>query len=87
MLSRITWSQCSYLRFFFFGYLLMVNDRLNNPDKGAVTHAVVHRALWEYVSAVSTIQDETEREKLAREIFERCGFSFVFCSCFLSDTF
>lgn len=45
---------------------------LNNPDKGAITHAVVHRALWEYISAVNTIQDETEREKLAREIFESC---------------
>ncbi|OAX41829.1 ARM repeat-containing protein [Rhizopogon vinicolor AM-OR11-026] len=45
---------------------------LNNPDKGAITHAIVHRALWEYVSAVSESEDESEREKLRREIFESC---------------
>ncbi|KAG6810840.1 hypothetical protein H0H92_010104 [Tricholoma furcatifolium] len=44
----------------------------NNPDKGAVTHAVVHRALWEYISALSDVPDEAEREKLRREVFETC---------------
>ncbi|KAG6884585.1 hypothetical protein C0993_009787 [Termitomyces sp. T159_Od127] len=44
----------------------------NNPDKGAVTHAVVHRALWEYLSALNDVSDETEREKLRREMFETC---------------
>ncbi|KAG6889216.1 hypothetical protein C0992_006026 [Termitomyces sp. T32_za158] len=44
----------------------------NNPDKGAVTHAVVHRALWEYLSALNDVPDETEREKLRREMFETC---------------
>lgn len=46
-------------------------NSLNNPDKGAITHAIVHRALWEYLSAVSDTEDESEREKLRREIFER----------------
>ncbi|KAF8154852.1 armadillo-type protein [Crassisporium funariophilum] len=44
----------------------------NNSDKGAVTHAVVHRALWEYLAAVNTLPEETEREKLRREMFDGC---------------
>ncbi|KAG6848615.1 hypothetical protein H0H93_015495 [Arthromyces matolae] len=44
----------------------------NNPDKGAVTHAVVHRALWEYLYALCDLPDEAEREKLRHEIFETC---------------
>ncbi|RDB30018.1 Pumilio y domain family member 6 [Hypsizygus marmoreus] len=44
----------------------------NNPDKGAVTHAIVHRALWEYISALNDVPDEAERDKLRREIFETC---------------
>ncbi|KIM72847.1 hypothetical protein PILCRDRAFT_829556 [Piloderma croceum F 1598] len=44
----------------------------NNPDKGAVTHAIVHRALWEYLLAVNDTPDEIEREKQRREIFESC---------------
>ncbi|KAM6495204.1 Armadillo-type fold [Amanita muscaria] len=44
----------------------------NNSDKGAVTHAIVHRAMWEYISVTNEIPDETEREKLRREIFESC---------------
>ncbi|KAH9923851.1 ARM repeat-containing protein [Fomitopsis serialis] len=44
----------------------------NNPDKGAISHAIVHRALWEYLSAVASIEDEAEQEKLRREIFESC---------------
>ncbi|KAG5635330.1 hypothetical protein H0H81_011704 [Sphagnurus paluster] len=44
----------------------------NNSDKGAVTHAVVHRALWEYVSALNDVVEEAERDKLRREIFETC---------------
>ena len=40
----------------------------NNPDKGAVSHAIVHRALWEYLSAVALVEDEAEQEKLRREI-------------------
>ncbi|THH01960.1 hypothetical protein EW026_g824 [Hermanssonia centrifuga] len=44
----------------------------NNPDKGAVSHAIVHRALWEYLVAVNDLEDEADREKLRREIFESC---------------
>ncbi|PPR04486.1 hypothetical protein CVT24_013095 [Panaeolus cyanescens] len=44
----------------------------NNSDKGAVTHAVVHRALWEYLSAINDIPDEAEQDKLRRDMFETC---------------
>ncbi|KAJ7139088.1 puf family RNA-binding protein [Mycena epipterygia] len=44
----------------------------DNSDKGAVTHAVVHRALWEYIVAVNNSPDEAEGEKQLREIFEVC---------------
>ncbi|RPD65176.1 ARM repeat-containing protein [Lentinus tigrinus ALCF2SS1-7] len=44
----------------------------NNPDKGAVVHTIVHRALWEYLSAIAEIEDEAEAEKLRREMFETC---------------
>jgi hypothetical protein len=53
----------------------------NNPDKGAVTHAIVHRALWEYLVATKDSSDEAEGEKLWREMFE-WSFNF-FCSTFL----
>lgn len=42
----------------------------NNPDKGAVAHAIVHRALWEYLAAVADLGDEAEAEKLRRDLFE-----------------
>ncbi|KAH7908713.1 armadillo-type protein [Hygrophoropsis aurantiaca] len=42
----------------------------NNPDKGAITHAITHRALWEYLCAVNDM--ENEREQLRKEIFESC---------------
>ncbi|KAK7052431.1 PUM-HD domain-containing protein [Favolaschia claudopus] len=44
----------------------------DNSDKGAVTHAVVHRALWEYIVAVNESPDQVEGEKQLREIFEVC---------------
>ncbi|GBE84550.1 ARM repeat-containing protein [Sparassis latifolia] len=44
----------------------------NNPDKGAVAHSVVHRALWEYLTAINGLDDGTEQEKLRREMFEIC---------------
>jgi pumilio family protein 6 len=53
--------------------LLTVRHRFNNPDKGAITHAIVHRALLEYILALEIVSDETEREKLHREIYERCA--------------
>jgi pumilio family protein 6 len=36
-----------------------------------VTHAVVHRALWEYLTAVNTSPEPADQEKLRREIFDR----------------
>ncbi|KAF7303694.1 PUM-HD domain-containing protein [Mycena indigotica] len=42
----------------------------NNSDKGAITHAVVHRVLWEYISVVTSLPDEAESTKHFREIFE-----------------
>jgi pumilio homology domain family member 6 len=50
-------------------------NSFNNPDKGAITHAIVHRALWEYLMAVSDTADEVEQEKLRREIYERYIFN------------
>jgi hypothetical protein len=47
------------------------NHSFNNPDKGAITHAIVHRALWEYLQAVNDLPEEEEREKLRREMFEK----------------
>ncbi|KAJ3551893.1 hypothetical protein NM688_g4447 [Phlebia brevispora] len=44
----------------------------NNSDKGAVSHAIVHRALWEYLMAVNDLEDVAEAEKLRRELFETC---------------
>ncbi|KAG1830439.1 armadillo-type protein [Suillus variegatus] len=44
----------------------------NNSDKGAITHAIVHRALLEYLAAINDTEDESEREKLRKEIFESC---------------
>lgn len=35
-----------------------------------MTHAIVHRALWEYLVAVTENPDEVEREKQRREMFE-----------------
>ena len=49
----------------------MTLRRFNNPDKGAITHAIVHRALWELLTAVDSIEEESEKDKLRREIFER----------------
>jgi hypothetical protein len=61
-------------------------NRFNNPDKGAVTHAIVHRALWEYLLAVNDTPDEAEREKLRREMFERFVLTLIplsFPSCLI----
>ena len=35
-----------------------------------ISHAIVHRATWEYLAMVSEIDDEAEAEKLRWEIFE-----------------
>ncbi|KAA1477859.1 ARM repeat-containing protein [Dentipellis sp. KUC8613] len=44
----------------------------NNPDKGSIRHAIVHRALWEYLTEANESDDEAEAEKLRREMFETC---------------
>ncbi|KAJ7158079.1 NUC119 domain-containing protein [Mycena filopes] len=44
----------------------------NNSDKGAVTHAVVYRTLWEYIVAVNGSPDEGDAEKQLREMSEVC---------------
>jgi pumilio homology domain family member 6 len=46
---------------------------MNNSEKGAVSHALVHRVLWEYLSAINDIEDTSEKEKLRREMFEWYG--------------
>lgn len=44
----------------------------NNSDKGAVSHATVHRVLWEYLSAINETENAIEREKARRDMFETC---------------
>ncbi len=48
----------------------ILDCRFNNSDKGSVRHAIVHRALWEYLSEAAN-SDDSEREKLFYEMFER----------------
>lgn len=47
---------------------IIVTCRFNNPDKGAVGHAIVHRALWEYLQEVE--KDGADGDKKRIEIFE-----------------
>ncbi|KAB5590423.1 Pumilio like domain containing protein [Ceratobasidium theobromae] len=46
----------------------------NNPDKGAVSHAIVHRVLWEYLSELALLEesDKEEVERLRRSVFDSC---------------
>lgn len=55
-------------------YTKVLSSRFNNSEKGATSHAIVHRALWEYLTEVNGLDDETEREKLRRETFEGSDF-------------
>ena len=50
---------------------------MNNPEKGAITHAIFHRVLWEYLSQVNELDDEALQEKLRREIFEAYALSYI----------
>jgi pumilio homology domain family member 6 len=43
-----------------------------NPEKGAVSNAIVHCALWEYVSELELLSDQAEAERLRREIIDLC---------------
>ncbi|KAK7438043.1 Pumilio y domain member 6 [Stygiomarasmius scandens] len=50
-----------------------IENIFNNPDKGAIEHAIVHRALWEYLEGVSTLlpsDQEPEKDKLRKELFD-----------------
>ncbi|KAG8693814.1 pumilio domain member 6, partial [Ceratobasidium sp. 394] len=46
----------------------------NNPDKGAVSHAIVHRVLWEYLAELALLEETEgdEAERLRRELFDTC---------------
>ncbi|KIO21755.1 hypothetical protein M407DRAFT_28681 [Tulasnella calospora MUT 4182] len=44
----------------------------DNPDKGAVGHPAVHRALWEYLQEVSRLPTPEEQTKARIEMFENC---------------
>ncbi|KDN34057.1 hypothetical protein RSAG8_12845, partial [Rhizoctonia solani AG-8 WAC10335] len=46
----------------------------NNPDKGAVSHAIVHRVLWEYLNELALLgeSDKEEVDRLRRELFDTC---------------
>lgn len=48
---------------------MLVILSLNNPDKGAVTHSIVHKALLEYLTEINKL-GEVEAEKARREIFD-----------------
>ncbi|KAH7323362.1 armadillo-type protein [Rhizoctonia solani] len=47
----------------------------NNPDKGAVSHAIVHRVLWEYLNELALLEEseKEEAERLRRELFDTYG--------------
>jgi pumilio family protein 6 len=44
--------------------------RFENSEKGAVSNAIFHCALWEYLSEIELMEDQAEAEKLRRYIFE-----------------
>ncbi|QRW21075.1 pumilio homology domain family member 4 [Rhizoctonia solani] len=46
----------------------------NNPDKGAVSHSIVHRVLWEYLNELALLEDSDKEdvERLRRELFDTC---------------
>ncbi|EJT99624.1 puf family RNA-binding protein [Dacryopinax primogenitus] len=44
----------------------------NNPDKGAASLSIVHKATWEYLSELCGLPDEAEQERLRREVFDNC---------------
>ncbi|KAG8834409.1 pumilio domain member 6 [Serendipita sp. 399] len=49
-----------------------IQSIFENSDKGAVSHAIVHAALWEYLSEIELLDDKAEAERLRREIYEIC---------------
>ncbi|KAG8789320.1 pumilio domain member 6 [Serendipita sp. 405] len=49
-----------------------IQSVFENSDKGAVSRAIVHAALWEYLSEIELLDDKSEAERLRREIYEIC---------------
>ncbi|TIA71756.1 hypothetical protein E3P91_02342 [Wallemia ichthyophaga] len=44
-----------------------------HSDKGAVSHSIVHRALWEYMSALDLVYDQVEAGKKRKSLLEDCN--------------
>ena len=57
-----------------YGHSSLTLSRLNNSDKGAVSHSIFHRALWEFLAQVSDLADDEALEKLQRSVFEEYVF-------------
>ncbi|KAH9171410.1 ARM repeat-containing protein [Lactarius sanguifluus] len=49
----------------------------NNPEKGPIRHAIVHRALREYLTEIARISNDGEREKMYSGIYESCKDSLA----------
>jgi len=45
----------------------------NNSEKGAVSHAIVHHALWEYLQATHELTKQDDRDKFRGDMFEVCS--------------
>ena len=54
---------------------MQINVSLNNPEKGAISFAVFHHVLLEYLQAVGTLENEEEKEKMRRDVFE--GYDII----------
>lgn len=44
-----------------------------HSDKGAVSHSIVHRALWEYMSALDFVYGQEEADKKRKSLLEDCN--------------
>ena len=60
-----------------FTHRFLIRYRLNNPEKGSMTHIVLHRALWEYLKALCELENDVKREILWKEIFEAYGLQYL----------
>ncbi|KAH9061148.1 ARM repeat-containing protein [Lactarius vividus] len=49
----------------------------NNPEKGPIRHAIVHRALREYLTEIARISSDDERKKMYSGIYESCKDSLA----------
>lgn len=59
--------------------LLQLNSfhSFENPEKGAVSNAIVHCALWEYLSEIELLEDKAEADRLRREMIDLCLDTFA----------